>query len=487
MKKYNLTYCIIALFSLLLITSDNLIAQVITEKRIEFEVTDDSKYLYSKIYPFGAAGLIIYKKENKNNIYKLEHYNTDFNPSFQKEFELPKGFALTKIFTNTEYLYQLYEDLNENFVLYRFNASDLSFNKAIGSLPQKSTLVAMAASGDFAYITLNSKEGPLILKVNNESGNSEIIPISAPAFTTEDLSVSSIEVIESTGDLLIYYTAINKNENNFYVMHVGLNGKINSTINLTAIVGFRITGISANQLSEDKFIFTGTYMTNVATSDGIYICKTNGYDIDFIERYKLSELENFFSYLPTPEEQKVAKKNGVSGVNNAADWYFMADHTIIKVGDNYLKIAEAYYPTYSVDPTLSFSGFKYTHVLLSMFDNLGKKLWDRTFKMETSYNPLEVIKFISVKIVNDEINLLFSGKDDIFSIAYNLEGDQLRTDKAPLKVDKENSYIEDPFNKITFWYDFNFIAYGYQTFRDDNQYPGSKKRTVFFINKITYD
>lgn len=37
-----------------------------------------------------------------------------------------------------------------------------------------------------------------------------------------------------------------------------------------------------------------------------------------------------------------------------------------------------------------------------------------TFKMETSYNPLEVIKFISVKIVNDEINLLFSGKDDIF-------------------------------------------------------------------------
>lgn len=491
MKKHYYSYFLITLLSYLLVASENLFGQVITEKRIEFEVDDEFKSY--EAFPLNESGLLVFSKATKRRIGKLEHYNTDLILDNKIEFELPSYFNIIKSYTDKEYLYLLFGDLKGNLLFYRFNTNDLSFTTATSVLPELTLSIAMVGYDEFTYITFHKIKSSILMKINNENGKVDISRISLPTFITGNINVASVEVIDASGDVLIYLTAVNKTENNFYAMHFDANGLLKNTINLSTIVGPKISGIgisniSANKIGEDKFIFTGGYSTSInIQTEGIFICRTNGYDIDYFERYKLSELENFFSYLPTSKEQKTANRNGELDAKNKENWYFMADHPLIKIGDNYLKVAEAFYPTYNVESDAIFEGFKYTHVLLAMFDSTGKKLWDRSLKMESSYKPTEVLKFISVKLINDEINLLFSGEDTIFSIAYNLKGTQIRNDKALLKIDKENSYIEEPFNKITFWYDFNFIASGFQTFRDESQDRYNKKRTVFFINKITYD
>ena len=178
----------------------------------------------------------------------------------------------------------------------------------------------------------------------------------------------------------------------------------------------------------------------------------------------------------------------------------MAEHPITKISDNYLMIAEAYYPTYRQEARTTtsngkttttyvtvFDGYQYTHASVAMFDNEGKKMWDRAIKMYPSYKPFVVKRFISESVVNDEINLLFSSSNSIFSVAYNMKGDKIKDKKAELIVDEENTKVKQSYSNIEFWYDINFIAHGYQTIKDKEESFGNKKRRVYFINKITYE
>jgi len=501
MKKHIHTYYVSALFSLLLLRTENLKSQVITEKRIEFEQGEE--YESYNMFPFGADGLLLYAKEEKGNVRKLEHYSTDLVADTKKEYEVPKGFVLTETYTDKEYLYQFFKDKKGNFQFYRFNANDLAFKKAIGILPKKTYPGVMVASGDYAYLSVRSKKGPSILKINIESGKTTIIPIAISPYAAKYLSIENIQIMEATGEVMIYINAMNKKDHNLYVMHYGVDGKEKNTFNLSSKTEKKLSSVSASQLSEEEFVFTGTYSSrSAATSEGMYMCKTSGKDIDFMEFYNFTDFEDFFSYLPERKQEKIEKKKQQADSKNKELTYnyYMAEHPITKIGDNYLMIAEAYYPTYRQEARTTtsngkttttyvtvFDGYQYTHASVAMFDNEGKKMWDRAIKMYPSYKPFVVKRFISESVVNDEINLLFSSSNSIFSVAYNMKGDKIKDKKAELIVDEENTKVKQSYSNIEFWYDINFIAHGYQTIKDKEESFGNKKRRVYFINKITYE
>jgi hypothetical protein len=501
MKKHYFYAVVATICTLLTLSPFTTNAQVLKENRIEFEQGEEYE-LYT-MYEFGENGLLLTAKEDKTNTRLIQHYNTDLVADVKKEIDLPKGYYLTNSYTDDLYLYLFYTDRKYHYIFYRIEANTLEIKKSAGMIPKKHYLGVFVAAGDYSYVSLRSKKATSILKINIESGKSSLIPIEISPYTSKSLSVENIQIMKETNEVMIYINALNKRDHNLFVIHYGTDGKEISTFNLSSKTEKKLSSVSASQIGENDFIFTGTYSSrSAATSEGMYMCMTNGDDIDFMEFYNFTDFEDFFSYLPERKQEKIEKKKARAEDNNKelSYNYYMAEHPITRVGDQFLMIAEAYYPTYRQEARTTtsngrttttyvtvFDGYQYTHATVALFDSDGKKLWDRTLKMYPGYKPFVVKRFISESVVNDQVNLLFSSGNSIISASYDLNGQKVKDKKADLIVEEENTKVKASYANIEFWYDTHFIAHGYQTIKDKEESFGNKKRRVYFINKITYE
>ena len=94
-------------------------------------------------------------------------------------------------------------------------------------------------------------------------------------------------------------------------------------------------------------------------------------------------LNKFLEYLPARKQAKVErkqkrkeKKGKEMNIN-----YLIASHDIIKKGDKYIMLGEAYYPTYRTETRTDangnvtyrtvFDGYQYTHAVVAGFDKDG--------------------------------------------------------------------------------------------------------------------
>jgi hypothetical protein len=67
---------------------------------------------------------------------------------------------------------------------------------------------------------------------------------------------------------------------------------------------------------------------------------------------------------------------------------------------------------------------------------------------------------------------------------YTQKGTEERTRIATKNISETPA--ESTQGRIVHWYGNNFLAYGYQTIRN-NSMPGGSRRDVFYINKMTFD
>lgn len=240
-------------------------------------------------------------------------------------------------------------------------------------------------------------------------------------------------------------------------------------------------------------------------SQGFYLSKfINGVQ-QFNKYYQFAELDNFFDHLSPRRESrmlnKIEKKKQKGKVKKFS--YRLLVHEIINQEDNYIMIAEAYYPKYNYSSNgggLSsfgygggslfdnpyFLGYKYTHAVVVGFDRNCNILWDHTFKIDDiqSYTLEE-----NVHVSSDEENvvLMYLQENEIRSkIVHNneiIEGKtfnpvRLSYDSDILK--SKNSVVEG----LGKWFDGTLFAYGEQSIK--NELLGSSRR-VFYINKIQYN
>ncbi len=147
---------------------------------------------------------------------------------------------------------------------------------------------------------------------------------------------------------------------------------------------------------------------------------------------------------------------------------------------NYDYYGRAYPTSYPV-----FDGYKYDGGFLLGFDKKGDLLWD---------NGAE-IRGITTSFINQKMN--FVQEDDVVSIFANVNG------KISMKVVSNDDVLEktsylnlaakrgtdqvvnEYLGSIVPWYGKYFLAYGYQTIR--NNHLDQDKRTVFYMNKLALE
>jgi hypothetical protein len=498
------------LVSIFLVTfSLSLFSQVNYDKRIEIEIKDG--YTSETIHHFGKDGFILQSRKTKEVKGKKEWsyqlYNTDLEVETQNSIKLSKSLYYDENFTDKERNYTLFKDRKGNFTIVTVNAKDCEITVASGVLPKKCRVKEMSVLGDYAYFNSTIKRNPYLFSINWKTGKQKSFPI----YITEvkklkNVYLDNFQLLEETNEVMCYVKAkVDKKKIDTYVIRLDAEGNQKEMFNLTKNIEQNIIDLSAQNVGEDKFIYTGTYATkSVMSSEGIFFCESEEGVVNYINFHEYLELDNFLSYMSDKAQAKIKKKKQKKEAKGKSYnfLYRIAAHDIIRRDDGYIFIGEAYYPTYRTEYYTStvngvtttksrqvFDGYYYTHALVAKFSFDGELEWDETFELRPSSKPFYVKRFISIaEDDGSSVNMVFVNRERIVTKVIDNDGEVKETrESEPLETNHSGDKAKWTFSNIDYWYGNTFIAYGSQKIKNTKDKSVKRKRKVYFISKISFE
>lgn len=497
---------------LLFVFSFQLSAQVSYIERIEFELKDD--FIDENLIEFGEKGFLV-RSRNKNTEdnkieWKYELFNSNLKSEKSKSIKLNKKYKLVETFNSEDRTHSVFKDRKGNYTIVSVDASTLEIVKVEGVVSKKTFFEDMSILGNYAFFNTTVKREPFLFSVNWKTGEKKFIPINISGYKRNRVSINSFQLLERSKEIFVYVSAQTARKNSdIHILRLNENGEKIESFNLTKSIDKNLISISASEISNNKYVFTGTYSTTgLATSEGIFICQGQNSQVDFIKFYNFTDLKEFMTYLPERRQKKIEKKKKrkeARGKEYKIN-YRIADHEIISVDDGFILLGEAYYPTYTTttqtisstsasgtpimttQTTTVFDGYRYTHALLAKFSKNGDILWDKTFEMWPMYKPFRVKRFISIAEQNENsLKMVFANKNNIVSKSVGYNGYVIQDEESK---EIETGYAGDKskhsFTNIDYWYDNFFLAYGTQKIKNKTEKNVKRKRKVYFVSKIRY-
>ncbi|MBR09258.1 MAG: hypothetical protein CMP48_16445 [Rickettsiales bacterium] len=251
----------------------------------------------------------------------------------------------------------------------------------------------------------------------------------------------------------------------------------------------------------------GTYSKKPSQySRGLYLTKFVNGRQQFVKYHDYADLNNFFGYMNSRREQRIKERieRKKEKGKKPKFSYRLLVHDIIQRGDEYLMIAEAYYPRYSsysspgsygsynnsyTSYNPSFMGYKYTHAIVVAFDRNGNIIWDNSFGVD-DIETYSLEEFVAVSQFDDKTVLMYLEENTIRSKV--VQGNEIYEGMTfnPVKLAYEADEVKsrDPaIEGLKNWYGNVMYAYGEQRIQNDEGEGGRTSRKVFYINKITYN
>jgi hypothetical protein len=294
-----------------------------------------------------------------------------------------------------------------------------------------------------------------------------------------------------------------------------------------------------NSITENSQLMFGTYgykntigSSKGPYSQGIYLTSINENEITNTKFFDFTDFKNYFAFLSPKQRERQEKKvrNRKQKGKELKLSHRMLVHEIIKQDDNYILVAEAFYPEYRYNNNFNspygtgfgnfspfyssyfnpyrwgygnwgnyspfsnyygfrgnnnrevFDGWKYTHSIIAAFDKQGKLLWDNN--MELNEIKTQTLKEkVKVNIDGDLITMSYADKGEIFSKSFK-NGITINELKGkPVSTEKQGDSIKrTTTDEIELWYDNNFLASGIQRISNNEQ----GRRNVFYLNKVSF-
>jgi hypothetical protein len=510
---------------------------------VEIPAKYDADY---KVIPIGKEGVLLFnendsKQEKGMTKWVFTKYDNEFKEVNEKSIDLIDDNIYKTYEISEDNIYMLFSDerkgsyniikydiKNESVTKYDFiidnkNFSRLDF-KVNGDIAYlggnfaltrsqtcgRTTLCYIGLGIPYLFGIFNYKKIPIIYTYNLKTKSIENNNITL-AGNGILLGLQVDDVTDNT-DAFIFNNPV-KGVNNVIVNEYKGNNlansfKINPGIDNSIIDG-KLLSVDKNEKliigtycsTKNKKSKKNNYVSNL--SNGIYISGFKNSNQDYIKFYDFSKFSKFFDYLSERQKAKVLKKakKAKEKGNTVTYNYRLLIHDIIKKDDEYIMIAEAYYPQYHTECYTTytanggstthcyqvFDGYRYTHAFIVGFDKDGELLWDNCFEIEDILT-FNLKKRVKVLIDGNNINLVYSNGGAIHS--KTISGKTVIDNKQSTKI--ETNYSNDKVklnlsSDMDFWYDNYFIAYGFERIKNKELKGKDKKRTVFYFNKIIYE
>lgn len=486
--------------------------------RIEIETqSDEATY---KILPCDNNGLVMFYQtnlqENDYNFWIFINYDKFLQESWKVDIPLYNNMHYKDYQIKGDYLYAFFHDSelkkadSYNFQILKLDIKKGTYEMFSGLVPDNAT-----------FVSFDIIENLVLMGFNMED-----YVVGIYSYNTEKKETRTVyEIIENAAEFESFF--IDPNNNSYSTL---INRHMSKTSHFLELTSFNLDGtqIDKRQIIPDpgKKFNTGkiTVISEVTKliigtfdyTDGNSIKKSNYFtkatsgffavNLNDQNNLKISyqdflDMENMTGYLKSDEyleaKRKAEKSNDTTGKHSVS--YSILLHDVIErdslfyfVGDAYYEdyhlITNTYYDYYGRAVPVSqsvFDGYRYFNTFISCYDIDGNKQWD---------NGMEIFNILTFDLKRRG-NVYFTGNEVV--MAYNHEGKISSkiikgskvvegVESFPIETTFGNDKItEDTKSNMVHWYDNYFIAYGFQTIRN-NSLIKNNKRTVFYINKLAF-
>ncbi len=506
------------LIFLLLVLPGFTFSQAKKPVRMELPVKDDTEvYKVVTLKDNGCALLYLSSENGKNGqmLWITSFYDNKLKQTSSYSFEMPRGFLLEEALYDNNHMvaffYTKKASVDSNFYLVDFNINDSSITTVNYPVPERAGISHFDLNNSYAIAGINTHDDrSMILKYDLSARK---IALLSPGIS-EKAVLESVSINNITGGFsVILRTNQSLKKRNYYLVKFNKAGSAYFTHMFTKFSDWMINTAYLHEIDSKSDIILGSYgessrvrtvegleMTGVA-STGFFSMTIDESGEETVNTYDFTQFDRFYRYLRRPADVSprrtiLRKERQVSDVTTDHN---LLTHRLFKQNDNFIFMAEAYYPEFRTVTTMVydyygrpypstyavFEGYRYLTTFIAGFDEKGQLRWNNDLELSDAltYNLNEKVTAFPSDTSN--LMLCYVDKD---RVAYKIidKGQNLSNltyaKIEPLhqhdKVQKEsNSYILP-------WYKDYFLIHGYQTLR--NSYSSEKAKNIFFMSKMAF-
>jgi hypothetical protein len=497
--------------------------QIVQTERLElpFSYTEENYLMTSA----GGKGLILFreskKRVNKKRPWEILIVDTSLNEKLNVTAEVSNKYTIMGYEYREGYFYLL------------FNNSSSS----------KSDLYLVKVSVEDGSITDHEIDNELTMEPSHLLINDRAIVLGGyisyrPTFMVFDYINKNVKVVpgffnrqsevldfnydekhDSYNVLMGQKNAVNHNE--LAIKSFDSNGKVlvdekyEFDDNLRALNGKVIISKS------NKIVVSGSFATNNSYySQGYYFGNITPGTALSMKYIGFTEVSHFFDYMKPKRAEKIKTKINKSKTSSSP-YEFKTQayvHGLSEGDGEFLLISELYKPEFSnanssvgselmddnrrtyrnntgqkyvnrysrLTNTQGASHISYHESVVLALDESGRLIWDQSIPLEEKETlALEQVAEVYKK---DENGVLIYKKDgDLVYKAFDLAQENSADSTVAINTFKENDevvYHSERQGRVQYWYENNFIVWGYQKVNNDQFAEADKKRNIFFINKL---
>ncbi|MDZ7935746.1 MAG: hypothetical protein U5M51_12460 [Emticicia sp.] len=525
-KKYLLGFLLLLIISFFQANAQSV-------KRIELPTRGDDQGF--QVITLGEDGVLLLTKTGKLsfNITKLD---AQLQQTWSTNGELEENQSMVDFHRNGRDVYFLFSKYNSDlYQIIKVSTGIGIMQKFFFENIRRFEVSEFKVFNGIAYLAGMVKEEPVLMSVGLNKPQPRILAGGLKGTA----SISSLDYDEAN-DLLVVSYSVKKGRSSYMaVKRINPNGKIVEQLAVEPeedyglLTGKLFSLNDGTQLMIGNYGFKGYQSNGGPMSQGLYISKVDGETPEYLKMHSFTDFKNFFKFLPPKQQEKIEKK--IKKKKGKGDDlrlnYRVLVHDIIKKDNQYVLVAEVFYPEFRNNNTFGspfygsafgspfgfgfnsfntlrfaqfyganswawnpwmysnfnnnnqqFDGFKYTHAIVAGFDLDGKLVWDNSFSFD-NVKSMELKEKVKIRYEGDEIALVYSNKGKLTTKI--VRGTEVVEGVKTIDIDtqKEGDKVRDTAtDDIEYWHQNYYLAWGYQRIANRNE--GSRK--VFYLNKIAF-
>ena len=398
-----------------------------------------------------------------------------------------------------------------NFRVVDIEVADGVYSMLAYTVPERSGISYYSIGNAFALAGINTRnDESIILAYQFNNKQFSVINPGVPG----KVAIVSMNIDKSSGIISsVIRTSGSARKRNYFLVKSDVNGNVLTNLQLSKFDDNRMINTAFSyRVDPQTDLVIGSYgkssrSRNIEGVETIGVASTGFFSIQIKNNqeananfYEFADFENFFRYLRRPTD--LSSRRSAARLEKAKDYssdHDLLAHEVFKWKDQFVFMAEAYYPEYRTVTTMVydyygrpypstysiFEGFRYVTTFVAGFDRSGNLLWN---------NDLELRNMLSQNLKRrviawedpDGLVLAYVSEGKIVSKLINgattIDGVS-QSEVEPLSP--RDRVFNDANSIIEPWYNQYFVVYGYQNIR--NSYVSSRgNKNVFYINKIAY-
>jgi len=492
------------------------------EQPSRFEIEGDATNSYWNVVSAHEFGVVLFRENGKSEegerLWEVKMLDTSLKQIWDKDYSTDKRFNFKGYDYSNNQLFLLFQEgsfSSDKYFVFRIFLSNGDFRTFEIDHGIPLDLEEFMAVGESVIFGGYANRLPTVLLYNFSEERLEVIP----GLYQRDSYLLDLTVDEVNNSFSVV-TRQNQPSNKNTISHKTFDnkGEIITDRKFEMDEGINILSAATTIFDWGEQVVTGTFGDkNSDYARGVFFIRFQNEGDPILKTYNFSELSNYFNYLNPSRKEKIDKKirekeNQGKKLNVRSRIIL---HELIPEGDEYIMLGEVYEVDYSNQTSLSYgtpywmnsfnsgyrgyritfpelenfnkpASYEYKQAIIVGFTREGDLKWDNSLVLNHFYTPY-LYQVVHVNTINNQIALIYKEGN-------KLKSEVVKHDQQPAKSEEEIklSYEgdvlvneRDELNGLSYWYEDNFYTWGYQKIKNKTNKEVSKRRNVFYINKLT--